>query len=482
MAELRQRLAQGLGAALGLAGAVLVLVLWLGSSPAVLPQEPGADRPGYSQGGASGAARTVAIGRDFRPGKALAAPAGSPGAAWPGFRGPGRDNRLPGGPRLSDLADYSARRLLWRVSLGEGHGGAAVAEGRVYVLDYDESNRSEALRCLSLADGGELWRRSYPLRMKRNHGYSRTVPQVWGKWVVSVGPLGQVMCCDRLSGDLAWSLDPGQKWQAAVPLWYAGQCPYVDNGVLVLAVGGAVLMAGIDLASGAVLWTSPNPEGAKTTHASVMPMTVGSTPLYLACFSTGFYAVSGGGTPGRVLFRLPGWTVQVEVPSPLALPDNLVYLTAGYGAGNLMLRLSEDGPGVISGRQVFRNQPGTALSCEQQTPIALAGRIFGIQTKDAGSMHDQLVCMNADGSIAWTSSKGRRFGLGPYLEADGKLYVLSDDGWMTVVEADAQAYRELSRQRIFEATDAWGPMALAGDRLLLRDAKNLLCLDLGVHP
>jgi hypothetical protein len=62
--------------------------------------------------------------------------------------------------------------------------------------------------------------------------------------------------------------------------------------------------------------------------------------------------------------------------------------------------------------------------------------------------------------------------------ADGKLYVLADDGWLTVVDAQSAEYRELSRKRVFEATDAWAPMALAGSRLLLRDQSTLVCIDL----
>jgi outer membrane protein assembly factor BamB len=452
------------------------LAWWLQLRPALSLQEPGADRPGYSliDTPAPGSGPKP-IGRDFRPGRPLApADAALPGI-WPGFRGPELNSALSGGPELSDLSNWQDSRVLWTATMGEGHAGAAVADGRVYVLDYDEEDRAEALRCLSLADGGELWRRSWPLRMKRNHGYSRTVPAISGEKVLTIGPLGQVMCLDRLDGGLAWTLDPAHRWQGTIPLWYAGQCPFTDRGALVLAVGGEVLAVGIDVASGEVLWTCPNPDKATTTHASVTPMDLSGIRFYLACFSTGLYGIS---TEGRILFRVPDWTVQVEVPSPVVLPGGRVYLTAGYGAGNMLIYLSAAADGTIAWRTIYRNLPGTALSCEQQTPIVRGGRLYGIQSKDAGTMHDQLVCMEADGRMVWTSGAGRRFGLGPCLMADGKLYVLADDGWLTVVDAQAPEYREFSRNRIIAATDAWAPMALAGTRLLLRDQSTLVCVDL----
>ena len=53
-----------------------------------------------------------------------------------------------------------------------------IYKGRVYVLDYNESLNSDALRCFSLESGKELWRRWYRVPMKRNHGFSRTVPVI----------------------------------------------------------------------------------------------------------------------------------------------------------------------------------------------------------------------------------------------------------------------------------------------------------------
>ena len=51
---------------------------------------------------------------------------------------------------------------------GEGHAGAAIRNGRVYLLDYDRENEADALRCLSLENGEEIWRFTYPVKVKRN--------------------------------------------------------------------------------------------------------------------------------------------------------------------------------------------------------------------------------------------------------------------------------------------------------------------------
>ena len=78
--------------------------------------------------------------------------------------------------------------------MGEGYAGAAILDGRVYVMDYDREHKQDALRCLSLADGREIWRYAYPDSVKRNHGMSRTVPAVTDKIVVALGPKCHVVC------------------------------------------------------------------------------------------------------------------------------------------------------------------------------------------------------------------------------------------------------------------------------------------------
>ena len=145
--------------------------------------------------------------------------------------------------------------------------------GRAYVLDYDQTARRDVLRCLSLADGQEIWNRSYPIEVKRNHGMSRTVPTVTDKYVVTLGPKCQVLCVDAQSGDYRWGIDLVREYHAKVPAWYAGQCPLIDGDKVILAPGGDALLIAVDCATGKVLWKTPNPHGWNMTHSSIIPIT-----------------------------------------------------------------------------------------------------------------------------------------------------------------------------------------------------------------
>ena len=91
--------------------------------------------------------------------------------------------------------------------------------------DYDEELGEDALRCLSLDDGREIWRRAYRVRVKRNHGMSRTVPALADGVVVTVGPRCHVMAVNAISGELLWGLDLERAYGSETPFWYTGQCP-----------------------------------------------------------------------------------------------------------------------------------------------------------------------------------------------------------------------------------------------------------------
>ena len=429
----------------------------------------------FDGGDGSTAAGPFALG-----GEAGADGAPSAEASWPRFRGTTFDNIGSTGVPLS--ADWTADppERLWAVNLGEGHAGSAVANGRVYLLDYDEAAGADMLRCFSLEDGSELWRRGYTVDVKRNHGRSRSVPAVDGRFVVSLGPKGHVMCVDAATGEYLWGIDLVQQYGSLIPPWYTAQCPLIDEGVAVLAPAGASLMIGVLCETGRVVWETPNPEGWSMSHSSIMPMTLDGKGMYVYAAAGGLAGVSAEEEDrGMLLWATSLWSPEVVAPSPVVLDNGKIFVTAGYGAGSMMVEVSREGDSYAV-RELYSFAPGEGLSCEQQTPISYRGRLYGIAPKDAGSLRNQFLCADPESAeVLWSSGKTERFGLGPFMVADGKFLLLSDDGTLSLVDASSDSYRLLTRAKVLEGRDAWAPMALAGGRLLLRDSRQLICLDVG---
>ena len=438
--------------------------------------------PGMDSRPKSASARQpeVQIGAHFERFAGVASPVEG---SWPRFRGANFSNISREAVPLARGWDGRPPPLLWSVDLGEGHAGPVVADGRVFVLDYDETLRADLLRCFSLDDGQEIWRRGYDVYIKRNHGMSRTVPAVSDNRVLTIGPKCHVMCVTADSGQFQWGLDLVKTFAAEVPLWYTGQCPLIDGSVAVIAVGGDPLLMGVHMETGEILWKTPNPHNWKMSHSSVMPYTLHGKKMYLYCAIGGMVGISAeSGEEGTVLFESTLWDRNVIAPSPVAVGDGKIFVTAGYGGGSMMLQIVPEGDRfAVESLQVLK--PDEGLASEQQTPVYHQGHLFAIMPKDAGPLRNQFVCVRPDdcSKIVWSSGKTERFGLGPYMIADGKFFILSDEGMLTVLEVSTEEYRPLAKAQILDGHDAWAPMALVQGRLLARDSRRMVCVDVSAQ-
>jgi len=451
------------------AAALAALVFWLSHGPDKPPslRVPGTDQAPGAEAGARGNAVLA--------GKLIPAdgqPSALPGA-WPQWRGPARDGISTENTPLKHSWQGAEPRELWAVDVGEGYAGAAIRAGRVYVMDYDRDKRQDALRCLSLDDGREIWRYAYPDSVKRNHGMSRTVPAVTDKLLVAIGPKCHVVCLNPTTGELRWGLDLVRQYGTTVPPWYAGQCPLIENGAVILAPGGKdCLLLAVDGDTGKELWRAPNPQGWKMTHSSVMPMEFGGQRMYVYCANNGVVGVSA--KDGAILWQTTAWKISLAtVPSPLVLDGGRIFLTGGYNAGSLMLQLQQEN-GHLAAKPVFKLEP-EVFGATQHTPILHDGHIYG--TRADG----KFVCLDLDGKVVWTSDPGLQFGLGSFILADGMFFAMNDAGLLRLIEATPAKYIQAGQAQVLKGRESWAPPALAGGRLIVRDLTRMVCLDVAQH-
>jgi len=472
-------------------------------------------------------------------------PADIPGA-WPAFRGANRDAICDDGTPLAREWPPEGPPVLWRRALGEGHAGAVIRDGCVYLLDYvaDETvgmlrgmkkdecatlaealsgvtpeafdgidtllrelspgadeETTEALRelytekgqdlvdalrddvldrvdrstdtmlCLSLADGREIWRNSYPAIVAYNHGMSRTTPTMVGDCVVSIGPRCHVACWDAETGHCRWLIDMVKQFGTEEPDWYAGQCPLADGDRIILApCGPDSLMVAVGYKTGDIIWQTPNPRKWKMTHCSIMPMEFAGRKMYLYCGNGGTVGVSAD--DGRLLWDETEWVeVYATSPSPLPLPDGRILLSSGYHEiGTMMLRLKEANGAVVAEKEFTLTE--NQFNSEHHTPIFHGGYLYAVR-----KYREQLMCLDLKGNEIWNSGR-RKFGHGPYMIADGLIFALSARGLLVIAEASPTDYFEHAEFRVFErGREAWGPMAMAAGRLIVRDSANMACLD-----
>lgn len=452
------------GLAVCLAG-VVVAVIWMFLGSFDLPvREPGQ---------AQVPAKTVAVEDNPNPGTLIAG-LGKPSmlkGSWPQFRGSDGRNIAPAA-NLAKLLAPGGTQPLWTAAVCEGYAAPVVHNGRVYLTDYDRAKKEDAIRCLSLDDGREIWRYTYHVRVKLNHGITRTTPAVTDKFVVSLGPKCHVVCLDAVTGKLVWKKNLVAEHATTVPAWYAGQCPLIDGDVVILAPGGRPLMMAVDLATGTPRWQTANPGGWGMTHSSIVKMTFAGEPQYVYCHKRGVVGVSA--KTGRVLWNHPGWRIGIaNVATPIPIPGGRIFLSGGYGSGSSMIRLS--GPASdIKIEELFRLKP-KSFGAEQQTPILFGDHIYGVIPPRSRS---RLVCMDLDGNRKWATEPSKAFGLGSYMQSGETLLVFEENtGVLRMFKATPTACEEIGRVKLIDGHEIWTPPAIAAGRLLVRNMTTLFCLD-----
>ncbi len=291
------------------------------------------------------------------------------------------------------------------------------------------------------------------------------------------------MACDRTSGKLLWAIDLVLDYGAEIPDWHSGQCPLILDGVAILAPAGKdVLLMGVDARTGEILWTTPNPGGWKMSHTSVAVMEFDGvkTGVYLALGGVAGISLEGPNA-GTLVFHTDEWAQAVIVPSPVQLPGNRILLTAGYGAGGALLQLEkQDGEKTYSVDIVDKWLPPQGISSEQQTPILVGEHLYAVLPKSAARYREQLACYHISNlrRPVW-SSKQDRFGMGPFMVINNRLFVVDDHATLTIVELNPEKYQPLLRTTLLEdAHDSWGPLAVADGMLIVREMRRLACVDL----
>jgi len=294
------------------------------------------------------------------------------------------------------------------------------------------------------------------------------------------------MCCDPVTGELKWTLDMKKYFESDEPLWYSGQCPRIEDDILILAPAGKeILMVGIDCETGEIVWQTPNTLGYKMSHSSIMPMLLSGKKTYVYAGFGGVCGVSGETSDkGKLLWSVDKWKPSTIAPSPLQISSSEIVLTAGYGVGSALLNVRfADGKWLATITDQYKANEGQGLSSEQQTPILYEQMIITIPPKDNAGLRGKVVAYSPSNIRVpiWESAADERFGYGPYMVIGNHLYALKEDGELYIYKLEQRSMSLVKKQHVIEnGIYAWGPMAYADGYLVVRDDHRVLCLKISM--
>ena len=415
-------------------------------------------------------------------------------ADWPQYLGPHRDGTSDEKGLLRSWP-AAGPKVLWTVKLGAGYGGAAISGDRVYLLDR-VGEKQDALRCLDLNNGKQLWSFAYDARGTLSHKGSRSTPAVDGNYTYTCGSFGHVYCFDATTGKPVWKknlwTDNGG---GKVPEWGICQNPLIYGDLLILAAQTEKTgIVAYDKTNGNVKWATPALPGALGYVTPMIAKIDGKDQIVMITATTrrergGRSAPAGGWgdgsdeggvdgvvlgldvKDGKTLWTYKGWQCRIPIPQVTDLGDGRLFITGGYMAGSAMIGVREN-----SGRYDVEELYTTHdFGTHVHPPVMFEGHFYGHCTTN--SSRDGLTCLSFDGKLKWKTGESPVFDKGGFVLADGLLLSVDGrDGILYLIEPSADGFKSLASVKLLTAGECWGPVALSDGKLLIRDQKQIRCV------
>jgi outer membrane protein assembly factor BamB len=397
------------------------------------------------------------------------------GADWPQYLGPDR-NAISKEKGLLRSWPAGGPKVLWTIPLGAGYGGAAISDGKVYVLDRIDNDK-DVLRCLDLNTGAEQWSYEYDAPGRVQHPGSRSTPAVDGNYVYTCGSFGDVYCFDRNTHKPVWSKNIWKDFGGGkVPTWAISQNPLIYGDLLILASQTPKTgVVAYDKLSGQVKWASPSLPGRVGYVSPAIVKIAGDDQVVMV---TAGSRGSGGGAvlgmdpkTGKTLWTYNGWSCQIPVPNVTEIGDGRLFITGGYKAGSVMLKVDKTGDSYAV-TEVYKTPDfGTHV----HPAILYNGHLYGHCSTN--ETKDGMVCMDLDGKIKWKTDSSPLFDKGGMLLADGLILTVDGkEGILYLVEPDPAGFKPLASAKLLNGPECWGPLSLTDGKLIIRDQKQMKCV------
>ena len=326
-------------------------------------------------------------------------------------------------------------------------GGTAPIAGKVSFL----------VTALSRVDGRKLWEYELPAEgqlaeVHDKHNLASSSPVTDGRRVYAWFGTGQIVSLD-MTGKLVWSRHLGREYAPFDINWGHSSSPTIFNDSLILICYHDTdsYLLNLDSASGKTKWRVDR-GGTFNSYSTPLVVPSGGTHELIVNSSEG---LSGhNATTGELL-----WHIQEtnRFPIPMAVfHDGTIYTSRGYRSGPYMA-IRPGGKGDVSKSHVTwrvdTGAPYVSSLVHYNGLLYMAGDVGVLSAIDAKS-----------GNRVWQERTGGVFTASP-VAADGKIYLLSEDG-QTIVLAAGPMPRVLARNRL-NARQLASP-AISGGRIFIR--------------
>ncbi len=387
------------------------------------------------------------------------------GGTWPQWRGPARDGFVAGKPWPASLG-AAVLTELWTVPLGPSYSGPITDGDRVFVTETRDKE-TEVVRALDRATGRELWSHAWPgaisvpFYAKSRGDWIRATPATNGRMVFVAGMRDVLVAVDVQTGREVWSVDFVKKFGTRVPDFGLVCSPLLHGDALYLQAANSIVKVNPD--TGEILWRSfegqPGVMSAGAFSSPIFatlrgrPQVVVQSREHLA----GLDPASGG-----VLWSQPVPSFRgMNILTPTVFGD-AIFTSSHQNRSWLYTIGGADGAFAVA--EAWSNSAQGYMS----SPVIIGGHAY------LHMGNQRFACIDLKtGERLWASES---FGKYVSLVAQGeRILALDERGILLLIQADPTGFR-LIDQRKLAVEEAWGHLAVAGEQIFVRGLRTVTAL------
>ena len=398
---------------------------------------------------------------------------------WPQFRGRRRDGTSDERGLLSSWPE-GGPALRWSANgAGRGFSSPIISGGRIFLTgDFAD----ETFVLAYDLEGKPLWRaRNGAAWLNQYQGARASVTYSAGH-LYHMNGHGRLACFSAAKGEERWSLNVLERFGGENITWGLSECLLVDERAVYVTAGGRnAFVVALDKSTGEVRWQSKllvaeNGAGAAESAGYAAPILVqfAGRRLMIGCSARNVFCIAL--ETGEVQWTRPRPTsYSVLAMSPVLAGDG-VFVTAPFGPPGAFHRLTP--PAKAGGTVGVEDVWTTQLDTAQGGVVHANGRLFGSYYPRRGGW---AVVDAASGRELYAAPDIVK---GAGLYADERLYVLSEDGWMLLLNPTPTEFETKGRFRLATARDrdAWAHPVIHEGQLYLRYHDNVRCYDIRATP
>ena len=368
---------------------------------------------------------------------------------WPQFRGPNSTGIGDGKPPVEFGSD---KNVLWKAAVGSGVSSPVIANGRIFLTEFDRATNQLATLCLDQRTGKTLWRRTVaPAQIEKFHDIS--------------SPAAPTPATDRERvyvyfgsyGLISYDFDGKVQWERRLPLaeniYGAVASPIVAGDLLVLNhQGKEAYLLGVNRRDGRTVWKT---DRSKYQYGW-------STPVYWRHDGVDEIAVLGGDfQPNQRLIAynladgVEHWWVAGLPPCGKSTPvigGGLLY----FNAPDIIMDPPAERANPERAAQMYANNRSRVVAVRpggqsevNETHVAWSEHKGALGVPSPLYYNERLYTFQNGGIVFVRNAKtgeliytGRTRAPGYYysspVAADNKIYIASEEGVIVVLAAGDQ--------------------------------------------